>query len=82
MMHTLIKWADENCLLLNAEKTKSMLVGIRLKLNSISPHFIAGNRQIMFVTQFLYLGITFESIVNLLLNPCIRMPYVYTRISK
>ena len=57
-----IAWGNENCLFLNASKTKSMLVGTRGKLNSIRDPapFNAGNSRIMFVEHFVYLGITID----------------------
>ena len=72
MLDTYIKWGSDHCLSLNADKTKCMIVANRGKLNSVidPAPFNAGNRQIMFVDRFSYLGIVLDS--ELLLEPLFR----------
>ena len=69
MLDEYIKWGNENCLLLNADKTKCMIIANKGKLKStLNPApFNAGNRQIMFVKRFSYLGIILDE--ELLLEP-------------
>ena len=64
-----VAWGKENNLLLNVNKTKAMITGNQCKLNGLvdPAHFNAGNRQIMFVKQFSYLGIVLDN--ELILNP-------------
>ena len=54
---------------LNAEKTKCMIVANKGKLNTLDDPapFNAGNRQIMFVHKFSYLGIVLDE--EMLLEP-------------
>ena len=62
-----IAWGNENCLLLNADKTKSMVLGNRGKLKAITdpaPSNV-GNSKIMFVEKFVYLGIMLDSELTL-----------------
>ena len=67
-----IAWGKGNNLLLNVNKTKSMIIGNKAKLNVLNDPapFNAGNRQIMFVKQFTYLGIVLDD--ELLLGPLYR----------
>ena len=52
-----IEWGDDNCLILNADKIKTMIV-LELQYSVISPViFNTGNSQILFVTNFNNLGI-------------------------
>ena len=69
MLNEYIKCGSDHCLHLNAEKTKCMIVANRGKLKSlIDPApFNAGNRQILFVKRFSYLGIVLDD--ELLLEP-------------
>ena len=62
-----VAWGECNNLLLNVNKTKAMIIGNRCKLNTlIDPaHFNAGNRRIMFVKQFTYLGIVLDEELSL-----------------
>ena len=67
MLDVYIAWGEENCLYLNAGKTKCMIVGNKGKLKHVkSPApFNAGNSKIMFVTRFNYLGIILDNEINL-----------------
>ena len=69
MLDVYIQWGNTHCLSLNADKTKCMIVANRGKLKSVvyPAPFNAGNRQIMFVDKFSYLGIILDS--ELLLEP-------------
>ena len=69
MLNVFVTWGSNHGLYLNAEKTKCMIVANRGKLNATNDPapFNAGNRQIMFVKTFLYLGITLDN--ELLLEP-------------
>ena len=69
ILNEYIKCGSDHCLHLNAEKTKCMIVANRGKLKSlIDPApFNAGNRQILFVKRFSYLGIVLDD--ELLLEP-------------
>ena len=62
-----ISWGVDNSLVLNANKTKSMIVGSKGRLNSIidPAPFNAGNSRIMFVNHFTYLGIILDCELNL-----------------
>ena len=58
MLDTYIKWANGYCIHLNEDKPKFMIVANKGKLNSIiDPAPNTGNRRILFVSKFLYLGI-------------------------
>ena len=67
MLDVYITWGNEHCLRLNAEKTKCMIVANNGKLkNIVAPApFHAGNRQIMFVNRFSYLGIVIDNEMTL-----------------
>ena len=69
MLNEYIKWGADHCLQLNADKTKCMIVANRGKLKTIRDPapFNAGNRRIMFVKRFSYLGIILDE--ELLLEP-------------
>ena len=69
MLDVYINWGSNHCLSLNADKTKCMIVANRGKLNAIvdPAPFNAGNRRIMFVKKFSYLGIVLDS--EMLLEP-------------
>ena len=69
MLDEYIKWGIDHCLQLNAGKTKCMIVANRGKLKSVidPAPFNAGNRQIMFVKRFSYLGVILDD--ELLLEP-------------
>ena len=63
MLDVYIDWGIANCLYLNADKTKFLIVATKGKLNYVidPAPFNAGNRQIMFVTKFNYLGVTLDN---------------------
>ena len=69
MLDVYIKWGCDHCLQLNADKTKCMIVANKGKLKYMHDPapFNAGNRQIMFVNRFSYLGIILDD--ELLLEP-------------
>ena len=69
MLDVYIRWGNNHCLSLNADKTKCMIVANRGKLNTLNDPapFNAGNRRIMFVNKFSYLGIILDS--EMLLEP-------------
>ena len=69
MLDKYILWGYDHCLHLNADKTKCMIVGNKGKLKSLvgPAPFNAGNRPIMFVKRFSYLGIILDD--ELLLEP-------------
>ena len=69
MLDLYITWGNDHCLQLNADKSKCMIVANKGKLKStIDPaHFNAGNRRIMFVSKFSYLGIILDN--EMLLEP-------------
>ena len=69
MLDVYIRWGNNHCLSLNADKTKCMIVANRGKLNTLNDPapFNAGNRRIMFVNKFSYLGITLDN--EMLLEP-------------
>ena len=69
MLDVYIKWGNDHCLQLNADKTKCMIVANKGKLKSTHDPapFNAGNRQIMLVKRFSYLGIILDE--ELLLEP-------------
>ena len=74
-LDTYITWGIENCLELNASKTKALIVGTRGKLDrSVDPApFNAGNSRIMFLQNFVYLGVTLDremSLTPLYKNVC------------
>ena len=65
----------ENCLELNASKTKALIVGTRGKIDRLvdPAPFNAGNSRIMFVQNFVYLGVTLDremSLTPLYKNVC------------
>ena len=68
-LNNYVTWGKENNLLLNVNKTKAMVIGNKCKLRSLPDPapFNAGNRQIMFVKRFIYLGIVLDG--ELLLDP-------------
>ena len=72
MLDMYISWGTTHCLSLNADKTKCMIVANRGKLNALvdPAPFNAGNRQIMFVKKFSYLGIVLDN--EMLLKPLYR----------
>ena len=61
-LDTYLSLGDNNSLLLNASKTKAMIVGTRGKLNATRDPapLNAGNSTIIFVENFVYLGITLD----------------------
>ena len=67
MFDAYISWGSDHCLRLNAEKTKCMIVANEGKLRQIidPASFNAGNRQIMFVNRFSYLGIVIDDEMTL-----------------
>ena len=69
MFDAYVKWGNDHCLHLNAEKTKCMIVANKGKLKSIADPapFNEGNRRIMFVNRFSYLGIVLDD--EFLLEP-------------
>ena len=72
MLESYITWGNKHCLQLNADKTKCMILANKGKLKSmIDPiHFNAGNRRIMFVPKFSYLGVVLDR--EMLLEPLYR----------
>ena len=69
MLETYITWGNDHCLQLNADKTKCMIVANRGKLNLLvdPAPFNVGNRPIMFVSRFSYLGVILDN--EMLLEP-------------
>ena len=69
MLDKYITWGENHSLMLNADKTKCMIVANKGKLKTTPDPapFNAGNRQIMFVKRFSYLGIILDD--ELLLEP-------------
>ena len=69
MLDVYLRCGNKHCLSLNADKTKCMIVANTGKLNALQDPapFNAGNRQIMFVNKFSYLGIVFDN--EMLLEP-------------
>ena len=69
MLDVYINWGNSHCLSLNADKTKCMIIANNGKLNSIvdPAPFNVGNRQIMFMNKFSYLGIVLDN--EMLLEP-------------
>ena len=67
MLDEYILWGSDHCLQLNADKTKCMIVANRGKLKNIydPAPFNGGNRQIMFVKRYSYLGIILDDEMSL-----------------